>query len=136
NKVGPGKLRNEMLKLVKTPFVSFLDADDWIEPTFAEDTLAGFERIQRQKYIFVDWFAKDKVIETPCITVNGVPVPATDQKPYCGSTWHPITSLIPLEWVFAVGGFDETLQADEDTDFYKKLCTTSHCGHRLARALF
>lgn len=133
---GPAKLRNELLKQVKTPFVSFLDADDWIEPTFAADLIQEFERLNRAYYIYPDWFKVDgSVVETPCLTVNGQPV-SSELPAYCGGTWHPITTLLPTEWAMAVGGFDESLPADEDTDFYLKLCSTSHCGRRLAKPLF
>lgn len=135
---GPGALRNQMLKQVNTEFVTFLDADDWIEETFAEDCLAEYRRIGGGKYIYTDWIdAKGMFVRTPCLTgPNGHPIPVPAQKPYCGGTWHPITTLLPTEWVKAVGGFDEQLPAVEDTDFFLKLCTTNHCGHRLDKPLF
>ncbi len=120
---GPGAIRNELLALVDTEFVSFLDADDWLEPTFAEET---------------DWLdASNQPIAAPCKNgPQGTVISTTDQKPYCGGTWHVLTTLLPTQWARDVGGFDETLPAVEDTDFYLKLCVTMRCGHRLARPLF
>lgn len=118
---GPGALRNEMLAQVMTPFVIFLDADDWIEPTFIERTLAKFN--QTAKYVYTDWIEDDIVRFAP-------------DKAWCGETWHCITTLLPTAWAREVGGFDPTLPAMEDSDFYKRLCTARHCGVRLAEPLF
>lgn len=142
DKRGPGVLRNAMLAKVTTEFVSFLDADDWIEPTFAEDTIAEYRRVGGNKYIFTDWFDnRGDVVQTPCIPgLDGYPLSVPDRKPYCGNAgelpWHVLTTLIPAQWVREVGGFDETLPGAEDTAFYMKLCATMHCGHRLPKALF
>ncbi len=138
NRRGPGAIRNELLAQVDTPFVSFLDADDWIEPTFAEETLAEYRRIGGNKYVFTDWIDADGyAIAAPVLNgPQGTVISAIDKPPYCGGTWHVLTTLIPTQWARDVGGFDENLPAVEDTEFYLKLCTTLHCGHRLGRPLF
>jgi hypothetical protein len=135
---GPGYLRNQMLERVTTEFVSFLDADDWVEPTFAEETLAAHQSIGGGKYIYTDWLDADKhPIAAPCLNgPNGTTISANDRQPYCGGAWHVLTTLMPTEWARSIGGFDEYLPAVEDTDFYLKLCVTMHCGYRLARPLF
>lgn len=135
---GPGYLRNVMLRQVDTEFVSFLDADDWLEPTFAEETIAEYRRVGGERYIYTDWIDnRGLVVATPCLNgPDGYPLSVPDRKPYCGGTWHVVTTLIPTAWVKAVGGFDESLPASEDTDFYLKLSTTLRCGHHLARPLF
>lgn len=135
---GPGIIRNRLLAQVTTPFVSFLDADDFVEPGFAEQTIAEYRHIGGKRYIFTDWFKADgSIVETPCLSgPNGEVIAAPTRKPYCGGTWHPITTLIPTDWARAIGGFDEQLPALEDTDFNLKLCTSFRCGHRLAVALF
>jgi len=135
---GPGYLRNRMLEQVKTEFVVFLDADDWIESTFAEEAVTEYRAIGGGKYIFTDWVDADSnLIAAPCLNgPNGTVISATDKRPYCGGTWHVLTTLLPTEWARSVGGFDESLPAVEDTDFFLKLCVTHRCGHRLARPLF
>lgn len=135
---GPGYLRNIMMRQVATPFVSFLDADDWVEPAFAEATLNEWKRIGGNKYIFTDWLnANNEIVNAPCRNgLDGTPLSAPGSKPYCGGTWHVVTTLISTQWVFAVGGFDESLPAIEDTDFYLKLCAAKLCGHHLALPLF
>lgn len=117
---GAGWARNRGLEKVDTPFVAFLDADDMIEPTFAEKTLAAFDG---SCYIYTDWFER------------GAPVKAPD-CPWINGTWHVITALLPTQWAREVGGFDETLSGGEDTLFYASLVFSNHCGKRLAEPLF
>lgn len=134
---GPGAIRNELLRLVETEFVSFLDADDWIEPTFAEETIAEYRRIGGGKYIFTDWLdEQNRVVNAPCYNVvDGPTVSKPGAKPYCGGTWHAITTLLPTVWSKETM-FDETLPGAEDTDLYVRLCIAMRCAHHLARSLF
>lgn len=120
---GPGWARNAGLAQVTTPFVAFLDADDQIAPTWAAETLAAFEQRGGRRYIYTDHQQDGKVIAAPdCAWVRG--------------TWHVITALLPTAWARAVGGFDTTLPAFEDTDFYVRLAVSGYCGARLPRPLF
>jgi hypothetical protein len=117
---GAGYARNRGLEQVETPFVVWLDADDTIAPTFVERCLSTFNG---SKYIYTDHYAGDKLIPAPdCAWVN--------------RTWHCITTLLPTEWARHIGGFDETMVAFEDTDFYLKLVTSGYCGKRLPEPLF
>lgn len=116
---GAAWARNEGLRRVITPFVSFLDADDWLEPEFAEKCLLAYDG---RRYVFTDWVT-DQVIEAPC-------------RPWDGrGAHHIITTLLPTVWVKRIGGFDETTYA-EDSDFYWKLTRAGLCGMRLPEALF
>ncbi len=117
---GAGWARNQGLAQAKTPYVIFLDADDYLEPTFAERTLTARRPL---RYVYGDWYE------------DGVLKIAPD-RPWCGGTWHVITALIPTEWAREVGGFDESLPGAEDTDFYLKLATRRLCGQRIAEPLF
>ena len=120
---GPGWARNAGLAQAATPFVTFLDADDLIAETWAAETLAAFEAGGGRRYIYTDHVQDGKVVSAPkCAWVRG--------------TWHVITALLPTAWARAVGGFDETLPAFEDTAFYLALVTSGFCGQRLARPLF
>lgn len=116
---GAGWARNRGLDAVETPFVAFLDADDQIAPTWAEETIAAFNG----RYVYTDHVQDGRIVPAPnCAWVRG--------------TWHTITALIPTAWARAVGGFDETLPAFEDTGFYLALQAHGYCGRRLARPLF
>lgn len=120
---GPGWARNQGTAQVTTSLIAFLDADDKIAPTWAEETLAAFEASGGRRYIYTDHLQDGKRIEAPkCAWTN--------------RTWHVITALLPTAWVKSVGGFDETLPAFEDTDLFLRLISTGHCGARLARPLF
>lgn len=118
---GAGWARNQGLSQIQTPFVCFLDADDWLEPTFAEHCLSVYDG---QHYIYTDHWQDEKRYNAPddCAFVNG--------------SWHVVTCLLPTVLARAVGGFDETLPAAEDTDFYLKIMTRGICGKRLPEPLF
>jgi len=117
---GPGVIRNEMLRVVKTPYVIFLDADDWIEPNYIEETM---KVMQLGYYVYTDWYQDDQYVHAP-------------HRAWCEGTWHPITTLLSTALVRSVGGFDEEIDAMEDTEFYLKMSTARHCGIRLEQALF
>lgn len=116
---GPARLRNWMARQVETPYLTFLDADDWLEPTFAEKTLKA---VRPARYIYTDWYQEDRVVDAP-------------ECAWTGGTAHLVTAVLPTQWVQAVGGFDEDLRGMEDTDFYVKLVTRGFCGRRLALPL-
>lgn len=117
---GAGWARNQILQKVNTQYVSFLDADDWLEPTFAEMCLRA---IRLGRYVYTNWYEGDtKIVTAP-------------SKPWCNGTWHTITSVFNTEDVLRLGGFDEGLPALEDTDFYLKLTTNQVCGVHIDQPL-
>lgn len=109
---GAGWTRNRILERVDTPYVSFLDADDWLEPTFAEECLTV---IRPGHYVYTDWYEDDNHKIAP-------------NKAWCHGAWHVINALLYTEDAQRVGGFDETLPAIEDTDFFLKLTSKKVCG--------
>lgn len=111
---GPGALRNELLQQVQTTFVSFLDADDWLESSYAETLLGA---VRPHEYLYTDWYQDAEVLTAPDC--------AWTQR-----TYHLVTALVPTVWAREVGGFDEHLPGMEDTDFYVKLVTSGRCGRR------
>lgn len=121
-KRGAGWARNEGLKQVKTPLVVFLDADDELLQGFAEKTLAA----QRQtgRYVYCD-FTDGKGVRYH-----------TSECPWMEKRWHAVTTLLPTEWVRSVGGFDETMEYAEDTEFFAHLTRSGYCGVRLPEILF
>lgn len=118
---GAGWTRNRLLTSVTTDYILFLDADDWLEP-HAVETMR--EAIQPGKYVYSDWYIKGQRQAAP-------------QRVWCKpGTWHCITSLCYTDDVLRIGGFDETLPALEDTDFWLKMLLDGVCGVRVAQALF
>lgn len=121
DKRGAGHARNEALQQVKTDLVVFLDADDLLKPTFAERTLDLYQ--QTGRYIYTDWEDETgrRYSAPDCAWVN--------------LSYHLITTLLPTDWVCTIGGFDESLPAGEDSDFYTHLVTVGYCGMHLAETL-
>lgn len=109
---GPSWARNRGLEQCKSEFVVFLDADDWVEPTFVERCLSVW---QPGRYVYTDWAKED-----------GATVSAYEE-PWCEDLqWHPITALLPRAAVDEVGGFDD-LPGGEDTEFYWALTRRVRC---------
>jgi hypothetical protein len=119
-KRGPGALRNQLLEQVNTPYVVFLDADDWIAPTFIE---ACERAIRPKRYVYTDWWQDEKYVDSP-------------RYPWCEGDWHPITGLLWTADALLVRGFDPRLPSAEDTDFWLKILQQQICGIHLAQGLF
>lgn len=117
---GAGWARNEGLKQVTTPFVSFLDADDEVLPQFVERTRAAW---QWGRYVYTDWLDE------------GVPYRAP-KCPWINGSRNVITTLLRTDDARAVGGFDEALHGMEDTHFYLKLLSAGVCGVHVEKPLF
>lgn len=112
---GPAVIRNRLLGQATTDYVTFLDADDWVEPDFAEKMLAA---IRRATYVFSDWWQDGEHKQAP-------------ERPWCGGTFHLVTAVVPRTLAIQIGGFDESLPALEDTAFYLEFLTREWCGTRV-----
>lgn len=120
---GTAWVRNRGIEQATTDFITFLDADDLLMPTFVERCWQAQQ--QTGRYIYTD-FTDDKgrLYETP-------------DCPWVNESWHAVTAFIPRAWVLAVDGFDEALrEGGEDSEFFMHLCSSGHCGARLPEALF
>jgi hypothetical protein len=49
--------------------------------------------------------------------------------------FHPITCLIPTQWLRDVSGFDDTMKTWEDVDLFMKLIAKGYCGTRVSEPL-
>lgn len=121
---GPGVVRNRLLNHVETPYVVFLDADDWIAPTFVEECLRV---IRPGRYVYTDWYNPENYREAPEFPWC--------KRAYMKRTWHVITCLLHTQDVRNVSGFDETLPTQEDTDFWLKLTERGVCGIHIRKGL-
>lgn len=115
HKRGAGWARNRLLERVTTPYVVFLDADDWLEPKFLEECVA---LIDFNHYVYTDWYEGN--------SVHGS-IPGS----WRNGGVHLVTSLLHTDMMKTVNGFDETLKGMEDTDLYLKLMTYNYCGRRV-----
>jgi hypothetical protein len=119
---GAGYARNRLIDQCMTDLIVFLDADDELMPEFASKTLAHHQRTH--KYVFTDYLQGDG-------TRWVVPECAYAEH----HRMHLITTLLPTAWARAVQGFSETMDADEDSEFYIHLSSTGHCGTPLHEPL-
>lgn len=109
---GPGAIRNQLLEQVRTKYVIFLDADDYLEPTFVERCYAHNDP---EHYVYTNWLEGETEKSTP-------------EGAFWDTAWHLVTCLIHTDMMRLVGGFDEQLAAMEDTDLFLKFDTYNYCG--------
>jgi glycosyltransferase involved in cell wall biosynthesis len=120
---GAGYSRNRLLEQVSSPFVTFLDGDDTLEPGFVAECLQAYKP---GRYVYTDWY-EDGRPQT---------APACDEWITDGvSRMHLVTTLLPMGMLKIVKGFDEHLPGIEDTDLYLRLRTRGFCGQRVAKPL-
>jgi hypothetical protein len=117
---GAGGTRNHGVYLSDTLFVYFLDADDTIRPDTIE-RMVGMYR--KHSYVYSDDTQGDSLHQTP------------DCGAWLDGTWHTVNALVPTAAFRAVGGFDETLPALEDLDFFLRLQAYGVCGVRCPHPL-
>lgn len=116
--------RNKGVEAASAPLICFLDADDMITPNALADLVDGYVQSDG-RYTYGDWMA---------VTTDGLKKESS--KDYSQMAWgktglHPITCLIPKEWIEAVGGFDPHVPGWEDWEFFIKLAVNGYCGFRI-----
>jgi hypothetical protein len=126
---GSGWARNRGLEQATGEYCTFLDADDTLDPHFAEVTLGVLAQYAAQKtdqrYVYTDWLGINNVVHT-------APEPC---DAWTNKTFHLVTAVIPTHAVRAIGGFDEVLQGAEDADFYVRLRLSGLCGLHIVAPL-
>lgn len=123
---GSGWARNRGLEQVVTDYVAFLDADDIVDPHFAEICLGVLAQVaQPNRYVYTDWLGEHNAVRL-------APEPC---DAWCNGTSHLVTTVLPVDVVRAIGGFDEVMTGIEDTDFYVRLRLSGVCGIHVNAAL-
>lgn len=121
---GAGWARNQGLSDPEVgEYISFLDADDVLEPDFAECALQALDHYAQMRkggvrYAYTDWYGhdgKEHKAADPCVV-------------WTENTNHLVTAVVPTAFARAIGGFDEAMQGVEDADFYMRLRIAGLCG--------
>jgi len=116
---GPQWGRNQGLAQASTPFVTWLDADDTLEPAFAERTLAAY---RRNHYVYTDYYRDGFHHRLPPHQITG-PV------------YGVVTRVVRTSTARTVGGFNERLRRLEDTEFWLRVRNRGVCGIHIREAL-
>lgn len=117
---GAGYARNRLLEAVTTPYVSFLDADDTIEPDFAEKCFLILSEVRGNRYVYTNWYEGGKIVTAP-----------SPCDLWTNQTYHLVTTVMRTADVRRIGGYDETMPGAEDTDFGIRLKLSGVCGAHL-----
>lgn len=126
---GASYARNRGIEAAKAPLVSFLDADDELDPEFLQVTLVAYQHTSR--YVYSDWYSREK---GGSVSVHETATYAP-QEVFRRMSMHSINVLIPKSYCMDVGMFDENMHTWEDVDFFMKLAAKGLCGIRVNRAL-
>jgi len=123
---GPAVARNLGAQLANAPLLLFLDADDYLAPSALERMLDLYKEVGG--YIYSDFIRQETkeyiriVMDKPEDVLRKLP--------------HAVTCLVPKVAFNTVHGFDTTLEAWEDWDFYIALNAAGYYGSRVAEPLF
>ncbi len=117
---------------LRTEYVSFLDADDWVEPTFVR-TLDEAIRAEASDDVS-HAYCQERLVGLADMVWE---VPDWDPMLEMVTNLHPVTTLIRTERVEQVGGFDETMnQGYEDWDLWLRFVSRGWRGVRVREPLF
>lgn len=116
---GAGWTRNQGVYQAETPFIAFLDADDFITPDYAIKMLATWKR---GYYIYSDW------------RMSGEIQRMTDYGGLWNGLHHLINCLMLKADFLNLGGFNEHIEA-EDTEFWLRAHNRGLCGKRCPHVL-
>jgi hypothetical protein len=127
---GPAHTRNRGIEVATGHFITFLDADDYLQPRGLEHLLRAYAT-GRYGYVYGNTFTVD---QDGSYVLRGAPDYV--QKDMAHYNIHVITTLIPAHQVRQVGGFDERVDAWEDWAFHIRLAQAGICGYRTDEPIF
>lgn len=123
---GQACARNEGIRLVSTPLVAFLDADDVWLPTKLERQVELFNAQPDSGLIVCDYVIADAELR-PRFIVPGGGGRARLLRAVCLDGWGVAissTALMPAAVAREVGGFDDSMSTSTDLDFALRVSDT------------
>jgi glycosyltransferase involved in cell wall biosynthesis len=128
--------RNAGAAQARASLLVFLDADDWVEPSFCRTLMARLAEARAEPGgdSVSHAYCQERLVELG----EGVwRVPEWDQALLLITNLHPVTALVRRDRFEAVGGFDETMRSGyEDWDLWLKFAERGWRGVRVSEPLF
>lgn len=128
--------RNRGAAGASTEYLVFLDADDWVAPTFVAKLAAaiGAERDAGRDGNVSHAYCQERLVG---LGTGLWRVPEWDSLLMLITNLHPVTALVRRERFEAVGGFDESMRGGyEDWDFWISMVGRGWRGVRVREPLF
>jgi len=126
---GSAYARNMGLQHVRTPLVSFLDADDYFLNTAIETMVRAYAEYKEACYIYTDWYQYGR---------NGYFIKKEaknyDRLKQLRHSLHLVNILIPTEIARTVS-FNTSYRGWEDWEFHIRLGQNGFCGVRVPEPL-
>jgi len=126
---GLSAARNTGLGVASGEFICFLDADDALLPEKSRQQVAFFQASPECDLVYSDHFLARASLEPIRLTVTGPPPLPFDELLVLRNWFPPNVPLLRASLVQRVGGFDESLQAAEDWDYWTRCAAAGRFGY-------
>jgi glycosyltransferase involved in cell wall biosynthesis len=152
--IGAGAARNMGVWAAKSPFIAFLDADDYYHKHYLESAISAY--VETGNVIYSDFVSAipesihgeyggeivgRRPMDNAILTVDTSPGFDCEKamqrpegnRPYL---WCGVTMLLPKIWHDEIGGFDESMDTWEDIDYILRLAWSGKCFTQITRPLW